>query len=106
MNELPITFRALVALCRAAIIGSAAWGGCHGAISLSVHARKNPDWQGPIDGRDGPVCLIQLVSVEAENGGPKHPEWLAYLDALEEPDKPENAVAIAAYEASNRQTLQ
>lgn len=59
--------------------------------------RLNPDWRGPLDSSDGPVCLIVHVGVDAENGRPKHPEWLAYLDALKEPDRPENALAIAAY---------
>jgi hypothetical protein len=67
--------------------------------------RLNPDWQGPIDGRDGAVCLIRLVSVAAEEGRPKHPDWQPYLDALKEPDVPENAAIIAAYEA-RRLTLQ
>jgi hypothetical protein len=43
--------------------------------------RLNPEWQGPVDGTDGHICLIELASIEAENGAPKHPEWLAYLDA-------------------------
>jgi hypothetical protein len=68
--------------------------------------RRNPDWQGPLDGRDGQVCLIELVSVAAENGRPKHPDWQPYLAALKEPDRPENAQAIAAYEAAIRPTLQ
>jgi hypothetical protein len=68
--------------------------------------RKNPDWHGPLDGSDGPVCLIRLVSIEAEDGKPKHPEWLAYLEALKEPERPENALTIAAYETANRSTLQ
>jgi hypothetical protein len=68
--------------------------------------RKNPDWQGPLDGSDGPACLIELVSVAAEDGKPKHPDWQPYLAALDTPDNPESAAAIAAYEAANHLTLQ
>jgi hypothetical protein len=50
--------------------------------------------------------LIRLVSIEAEDGKPKHPEWLAYLEALKEPQRPDNALTIAAYETANRSTLQ
>jgi hypothetical protein len=68
--------------------------------------RKNPDWEGPLDGTGGQICLIELVSVAAENGAPKHPDWQPYRDALKDPDRPENASIIAAYEAMHRHAWQ
>jgi hypothetical protein len=67
--------------------------------------RKNPDWKGPIE-RDGKstICLVELVAVDAENGAPKHPDWEPYIAALDAPDNPESAAAIAAYEAANNLT--
>jgi hypothetical protein len=76
------------------------------AAAEAEFRERNPGWREPIDGRHGQVCMVRLVSVAAENGAPKHPDWAPYLDALEEPSKPENAHAIAAYEAAIRPTLQ
>jgi hypothetical protein len=68
--------------------------------------RKNPDWEGPLDSTGGQICLIELVSVAAENGAPKHPDWQPYRDALKDPDRPENASIIAAYDAMHRHAWQ
>jgi hypothetical protein len=68
--------------------------------------RKNPDWEGPLDGGSGQVFLIELVSVAAENGAPKHPDWQPYRDALKDPDRPENTSIIGAYEAMHRHAWQ
>ena len=66
--------------------------------------RRNPYWASRPE-KDEEIRLIEISVVEAVDGRPKHPEWLAYLEALREPDRPENALAIAAYEAASRPTL-
>jgi hypothetical protein len=73
------------------------------AEAMAEFRRKNPDWQGPLNGRGGPtpVGLIELVGVAAEEGRPKHADWQPYLDALDAPDMPENAAIVAAYEAKH-----
>ena len=86
------------------VMSSVCWGDDVAAQRAEADAevrQKNPDWRGSLhDTADGQVCLIERVAIDAENGAPKHPEWLQYLDALHEPDKPGNAEVIVAYEAN------
>jgi hypothetical protein len=67
------------------------------AEARAEFARRNPDWTGPLDGENGPVCLIEHVAGYPDR---EHLDWRPYLDALDRPDLPENARTIAAYEAA------